>query len=97
MTQQAYGTSPAIQEACWDSISGHAATLVPGIEAAMRRHGMEADWTAESLALHTQAVIPGAFILAKASSDPHRAVESLDHLSRYIEGLFGASAPPKKG
>jgi TetR/AcrR family transcriptional repressor of nem operon len=84
MTQEAYGTSSAIQEVCWDSIFGHAATLVPDVEA---------DWMAESLALRTQAVIQGAFILAKASGDPRRTVESIDHLYRYIKRLFGASAP----
>lgn len=88
MAQEAYSTSPAIQKACWESIAGHADTLVADIEAAMEQHGSPRDFTAESLALHTQAVIQGAFILAKASGDPQRAVESIDHLYRYLELLF---------
>ena len=88
MTQEAYGTNPAIQKACWDSISGHADTLVADIEAAMDKYGVLREFTAESLALHTQAVIQGAFILAKASGDPRRAVESIDHLHRYLKLLF---------
>lgn len=92
MAQEVYGTNPKIQKACWESIHGHAETLVPDIEAAMRERGIDADWTAESLALHTQAVLQGAFILAKASGEPRRAVESIDHLHRYIEGLFGVTA-----
>lgn len=92
MAQEVYGTNPKIQKACWESIHGHAETLVPDIEAAMRERGIDADWTAESLALHTQAVLQGAFILAKASGEPRRAVESIDHLYRYIEGLFGVTA-----
>lgn len=88
MAQETYGTNPAIQKACWDSISGHADTLIADIEAAMTQHGVSHGFTAESLALHTQGVIQGAFILAKASGDPQRAIESIDHLYRYLELLF---------
>ncbi|HTE49231.1 MAG TPA: hypothetical protein VK698_00050 [Kofleriaceae bacterium] len=45
-------------------------------------------WTAESLALHTQTVIQGAFIPAKARQGPAVAVGSLDHLRRYLELPF---------
>jgi TetR/AcrR family transcriptional regulator, transcriptional repressor for nem operon len=50
---------------------------------------------AESLALHTQAVIQGSFILAKAKGSAAVAAESIDHLRRYIELLF--QAPGKSG
>jgi len=85
MTQEVYETNSVIRDACWASISGHADTLVPDIAAAMERYPVAGDFTAESLALHTQA---GAFIIAKASGDPQRAVESIDHLKRYISLLF---------
>lgn len=88
MTQEVYETNAPIREACWASISSHANTLVPDIAAAMERYRIAGDFTAESLALHTQAVIQGAFIIAKASGDPQRAVESIDHLKRYISLLF---------
>lgn len=88
MTQEVYETNAPIREACWASISSHADTLVPDIAAAMERYPIAGDFTAESLALHTQAVIQGAFIIAKASGDPQRAVESIDHLKRYISLLF---------
>jgi len=88
MAQETYGTNPAIQKACWESISGHAETLVADIETVMEQHGALRDFTAESLALHTQSVIQGAFILAKASGDPQRAIESINHLYRYLELLF---------
>ncbi|MEP7330292.1 MAG: TetR/AcrR family transcriptional regulator, partial [Betaproteobacteria bacterium] len=51
-----------------------------------------AAWTAESLALHTQAVLQGAFILAKAKGGAAVAIESIDHLYRYIELLFPPNA-----
>jgi len=92
MVQETYDSSPAIRDACGASILGHAETLVPDIQAAMRRHGIaDADWTAESLARHTQAVLQGAFILAKASDRPEFALESVDHLKRYIALLFEQS------
>lgn len=90
MTQEIYDTHPAIRDACERSISGHAATLVPDIEAAMTKYNVKADWTAESLAMHTQAVLQGAFILAKAKSGAAVAAESADHLRRYLELLFRA-------
>jgi TetR/AcrR family transcriptional repressor of nem operon len=91
MVQEIYDTHPAIREACSKSICDHAATLVPDIEEAMRLHGVEGgwtDWTAESLALYTQATIQGAFILAKAKHGPGVAADCIDHLRRYIELLF---------
>jgi TetR/AcrR family transcriptional regulator, transcriptional repressor for nem operon len=89
MAQEVYASWPAIREACADSIFGHAATLEADIRDAIRQRGIAGDWTAESLARHTQTVIQGAFVLAKAANDPALARESLDHLDRYIRLLFG--------
>jgi TetR/AcrR family transcriptional repressor of nem operon len=88
MVQEVYDTHPAIREACNRSISEHAATLVPDIEEAMRRQNMHTDWTAESLALYTQATLQGAFILAKAKHNREVAIATIDHLRRYLELLF---------
>ena len=88
MVQEVYQTHPSIREACDESISRHAATLEPDIAEAMRKYGVEAEWTPRSLALYTQAVIQGAFILAKAQNDTAVAAASLDHLRRYLEMLF---------
>jgi TetR/AcrR family transcriptional repressor of nem operon len=88
MVQEVYGTQPAIRDACEKSIWGHAATLEADIAEAVRDCGVRAEWSAESLALHTQAVIQGAFILAKAKGGPEIAAQSLDHLRRYLELLF---------
>lgn len=97
MTQEVYGLHPAIREACAASIFGHAATLEPDIAEIMKRRGIEADWTPASLAAHTQAVLQGAFILAKATGDRAVARESVDHLKRYLQLLFSkASAKGRK-
>lgn len=90
MVQETYETAPAIRDACDRSISTHAKTLEADIEAAIAARGMTPGWTAASLALHTQAVLQGAFILAKAKGGADVAAESVDHLTRYIELLFGA-------
>jgi TetR/AcrR family transcriptional repressor of nem operon len=92
IVQETYGQYPEIREACRASIFGHAGTLVDDIVQAMTDHGVAADWTAESLAAHTQAVLQGAFILAKAKNDVGVAIESVDHLRRYVELLFAGSA-----
>ncbi|MBU2360370.1 MAG: hypothetical protein KKB02_15825 [Alphaproteobacteria bacterium] len=59
------------------------------IAAARDRYAPDADWDALDLSLHIQAVIQGAFILAKATDDVAVAQRSIDHLKRYIEMLFG--------
>ncbi len=93
MAQEVYEQHRSIRDACADSIFSHAATLEPDIAAAMEKHGTKGDWTAKSLAEHTQAVLQGAFILAKASGDADRARQSIDHLKRYVELLFSVGDP----
>ena len=88
MVQEAYETHPAIRAAVDRSISGHAAKVEADIAEAMQKHGLHADWTAKDLALHTQAVLQGAFILAKAKGGAEVAADSVDHLRRYVELLF---------
>ena len=94
MVQETYDSHPAIRDACARSIRGHAAKIETDISAAIKAHGVKAGWTAHSLALHTQAVLQGAFILAKATGGPKIAAESINHLRRYVELLF--NRPQKK-
>ena len=95
MTQEVHASHPAIRDACAASIFGHAETLEPDIETAMAARGIGANagWTAASLARHTQAVLQGAFVLAKASGDRAVAVESVDHLIRYVRLLLDSPDP----
>jgi TetR/AcrR family transcriptional regulator, transcriptional repressor for nem operon len=88
MVQEIYDSSPDIRDACEASISAHAATIEADITEAVKQHRIRAPWTAGSLALHTQAVLQGAFILAKAKGGAAIAAASIDHLRRYIELLF---------
>jgi TetR/AcrR family transcriptional regulator, transcriptional repressor for nem operon len=88
MVQETYDSHPAIRDACARSIRGHAETVEADIAAAIKARRIKAQWTARSLALHTQAVLQGAFILAKATGGPRVAADSIDHLRRYVEMLF---------
>lgn len=88
LTQEVYDSHPAVRDACAASITGHAAKLEADIAAAMAARGVSG-FTPASLALHTQAVLQGAFILAKAKGEASVAAESVDHLRRYFELLFG--------
>jgi TetR/AcrR family transcriptional repressor of nem operon len=93
MVQETFETHPAIRDVCDRHISAHAAMLARDIEEAKARHAPAATFSAESLALYTQAVIQGAFILAKAKNGREIAGECLDHLRRYVEMLFNQAQP----
>lgn len=89
MTQEVYLSHPAIATACHQSIVDHAKKLEKDIAEAQKRYVPNAQWTALSLALHTQAVIQGAFVLAKAAGGSAVAADSIDHLKKYVQILFG--------
>jgi TetR/AcrR family transcriptional repressor of nem operon len=88
MAQEVFRSHPIIREACWASISGHAERLEIDLAETLDRYPVVGEPTARGLALHTQAVIQGAFILAKAKNDPQLATDSIRHLRRYLELLF---------
>lgn len=88
LAEEVHATHPAIAEACGAAIFGHAATLEADIAEAMVQRGLT-EPSADSLARHTQAVLQGAFVLAKAGGGPAAAREAVDHLKRYVELLFG--------
>ena len=94
MVQEVFATSPAIRDACDASISDHAGKLEADIEAAMVKYAVTGT-TARSLALHTQAVLQGAFILAKARGGPQAAADSVRHLKAYFLLLFRAPSKTK--
>ncbi|HTX23845.1 MAG TPA: TetR/AcrR family transcriptional regulator [Steroidobacteraceae bacterium] len=90
MVQEAYRTHPAIREACESGLGEHTDMLEADVAAALRAQGGDEQWSARSLAVYMQAVIQGAFILAKAQNGPAVAAACLDHLRRYIHTLFGS-------
>ena len=94
MVQEAFVSSDPIRAACNASIMGNAAALEADLAAAITQSGTSGV-TAASLARHIQAVIQGAFVLAKAEGElgaADAAREHLLHLRRYFELLFGSAA-----
>jgi TetR/AcrR family transcriptional regulator, transcriptional repressor for nem operon len=85
MVGETYATHPAIRGACDQHIRLHAGDVAQDVAAAKHAYAPGAPWSAESMALFTQAVIQGAFILAKAHDDPAVAVDCMAHLRRYLE------------
>ncbi len=96
MVQETFESHPAIREACDTYISAHAAEVANDIAAAKSLYAPNATWNAEGLGLYTQAVIQGAFILAKAKGGPEVAAECLGHLRRYLEMLFNHPKPKEE-
>jgi TetR/AcrR family transcriptional repressor of nem operon len=94
MVQEAFNTSAPIRAACRASIMGNARALEDDLAEAIAQVGAKGV-TAPSLARHVQAVIQGAFILAKAEGGADAANvarEELGHLRRYFSMLFGRQA-----
>jgi len=88
MVQEAYDTHPAIRRACDTYLGVNIADIAKDVAAAKALYAPDAEWSAESLAAYTQAVLQGAFILAKAKGGPAIARDCVAHLRRYIEQLF---------
>ncbi|MBK7405994.1 MAG: TetR/AcrR family transcriptional regulator [Phycisphaerales bacterium] len=88
LVQETYQSHPAIREACDCYISAHAAEVAEDIAEAKRLYARAAEWDPQSLGLYTQAVLQGAFILAKAKHGPAAAADCIAHLRRYIESLL---------
>lgn len=88
MVQETYLTHPGVREACQQSIWDHAATIEPWIQAALDTLPPGHDLDAHELALFSQAVLQGGFILAKAKSDAGPAISAARHLRHYFGLLF---------
>jgi len=98
LVQEVHESSPAIRDACARCITAHAGTLEADIAAALAAGSRRAGIDARSLALHTQAVLQGAFVVAKATQDVADAAASVAHLRRYLEMLFDRPPkPPRRG
>jgi TetR/AcrR family transcriptional repressor of nem operon len=54
----------------------------------MKLHPPRVPVTAESLAIYTQTVLQGGFVLSKAHGDRAPLLEALAHLKNYLTLLF---------
>jgi TetR/AcrR family transcriptional regulator, transcriptional repressor for nem operon len=88
IVQESYNSSDPIRAACDASIRAYALRLAEDIQQAIDRYGIAGSVSAVSLSYHIQAVLQGAFILAKANGNPVIARDSVMHLKRYVAMLF---------
>lgn len=88
MVQETYNSSDPIRAACDASITAYAHRLAEDIELAISVYGIGHGVTSLGLAYHIQAVLQGAFIMAKAKGSPEIARDSVAHLKRYVLMLF---------
>ncbi|MEQ1547036.1 MAG: helix-turn-helix domain-containing protein [Chakrabartia sp.] len=89
MVQESFASSEALREASGASITAYCEALSVDIEAAIQQHGVSDRVTAMGLAWHIQAVLQGAFVVAKATGDAALARDNVTHLKRYVTMLFG--------
>lgn len=86
--QEAFASSEPIRAACGATIDAHAARLADDLREAIARHAPREPVEAGSLALYTQTVIQGGFVLAKARGDNAPLLDAITHLKRYFTLLF---------
>ncbi|HEY6880154.1 MAG TPA: TetR/AcrR family transcriptional regulator [Polyangiales bacterium] len=92
--QEVFSESERIRAACAACITDHASSLEADFEAALRKYRPRERVNAASLALHTQTVLQGGFVLAKAAGDAGPLLDAIDHLKRYLRLLFKPSRTP---
>jgi TetR/AcrR family transcriptional repressor of nem operon len=86
--QEVFATSDSMRVACGASIERHADTLADDFRLAIARHPARLPVTAGSLAIYTQTVLQGGFVLSKARGDRAPLLEALAHLKNYLTLLF---------
>jgi TetR/AcrR family transcriptional repressor of nem operon len=92
--QEAFAASEPIRAACGLCISDHASHLEPDFDEALRKYPPSEAVTAQSLALYTQTVLQGGFVMAKARGDAGPLLDGLAHLERYLQLLFNSGNKP---
>ena len=91
LVQETYASHPPIRDACHQGITQHAQTVAVDLAAAKALYAPDAGWNPQALALCTQAVIQGAFILAKAQDSADIARTCIAQLRSHVAGLLGAA------
>lgn len=91
--QETFATSDAIRAACGASITAHAGELARDYRAAIERHAPREAVTADGLAIYTQTVLQGGFVLSKAQGSNAPLIDAIAHLKRYLAQLFDTTPP----
>jgi TetR/AcrR family transcriptional repressor of nem operon len=93
LTQEVHAAHPAIRDAARDGMRRHFDMLARDIAAAEAATGRPTLRGAMAFARHMQAVLQGAFILAKAEQEPQIVRDCLDQLAHDVATHFGRAAP----
>jgi TetR/AcrR family transcriptional regulator, transcriptional repressor for nem operon len=94
MVQESFATSDTLRAAANASLTAYALRLATDIQQAIDRYGIAPGISALSLSYHIQAVLQGAFVLAKAKGDPAFGRDTIAHLKRYVIMLFSKEPNP---
>jgi len=86
--QETFAASEPIRAACGASINEHVSNLEADFDEALRKYPPREPVTAQSLALYTQTVLQGGFVMAKAKGDAGPLLDGIAHLKRYWQLLF---------
>ena len=89
IVQEVFATSDPIRAAAGEAIDRHAERLVADFAAAIELYPPRAAVSAKSLAIYTQTVVQGGFVLAKAEGDRALLLDAIAHLKRYLALLVG--------
>jgi TetR/AcrR family transcriptional regulator, transcriptional repressor for nem operon len=86
--QEVFATSEPMRAACGATITDHAATLTGYFAEAIAQHRPRLAVSAESLALYTQTVLQGGFVISKAMGDRAPLLDAITHLKNHLKLLF---------
>lgn len=89
VVQEVFATSESIRRAAGAAIDMHAERLVDDFTAAIALYPPRTMVTAKSLAIYTQTVVQGGFVMAKAEGNRAPLLDAIAHLKRYLILLFG--------
>jgi TetR/AcrR family transcriptional repressor of nem operon len=93
MVQEVFATSESIRRACGASIFDHAGRLADDFRAAIALYPQDVAVSAESLAMYTQTVLQGGFVLSKAKGERSPLLEAIDHLKLHLKLLLQRGKP----
>ena len=91
--QEVFATSEPIRAACGATITDHAATITGYFAEAIAQRRPRPAVSAESLALYTQTVLQGGFVVSKAMGDRAPLLDAIAHLKSYLKLLFKETKP----
>ncbi len=86
--QEVFATSEPMRAALGTTITDHAAQLERDFAAAIQARPPRIEVNAASLALYTQTVLQGGFVLAKSAGDRTPLLDAIAHLKNHLRLLF---------